>query len=193
MSSPPPRSRAPCWGLSFPYMVGGLSLRPPSSLLPSLLPLQEASRALRGQDLELTKLGGGWKEREARPREGGGDGAIGRDWVPPVACKCWLRGGGAGGPPGASGTGLAVPAETLTGRGVMAMVPWGDLLRSLRRRSKDSTIPATSQTAESAPPTVGILSASKSGPPFLDHSLPSLTGHLHDVPGDNVPSLYPLH
>lgn len=138
-------------GLSFPYMVGGLSLWPPSSLLPSLLPLQEASRAPRGQDLKLTKLGGGWKEREARPQEGGGgDGAIGRAWVPPVACKCSGRGGGAGGLPAASGTGLAVPAETLTERGgALATVPWGDLLRSLGRRSRKSTIPATFWTPRS--------------------------------------------
>lgn len=75
----------------------------------------------------------------------------------------------------------------------MAMVPWGDLLRSLRRRSKDSTIPLPPRQQNQPPPATGILSASKSRPPFLDHSLPSLTGHLHDVPGDNVPSLYPLH
>ena len=76
----------------------------------------------------------------------------------------------------------------------MATVPWGDLLRSLGRRGKGSTILATSRTPESGAPTLNIhiLPVLNSRPPFLDHSLPSLTSHLHNVPGDNVPSLDPL-
>lgn len=77
----------------------------------------------------------------------------------------------------------------------MATVPWGDLLRSLGRRGKDSTTLATSWTPESEAPTpnIHILSALSSRLPSLHRSFPSLTSHLHNVPGDNVPSLDSLH
>lgn len=166
-------------------------------LLPSIL-TPSPSRGLKGTKRSRFKAdqAWGWVEGERSQASGGGWRRCHWQGLGSTCClQVLVRGGGAGGPPGVSGTGLAVPAETVTGRASLATVPWGDLLRSRRRKSKGSAIPAPSRTAESGAPTlpVHILLASRSRPPYLDHSLPSLTSHLHDVPGDNVPSLDPLY
>lgn len=63
----------------------------------------------------------------------------------------------------------------------MAMVPWGDLLRSLRRRSKDSTIPLPPRQ-QNQPPQPQASSQPRS------QGLPSWTTHSHHSPATSTMS-----
>lgn len=91
---------------------------PPSLLLPFLPPLRSL-KGTKGSRLKADQACGGWKERGAR---------LGKGWRwghwQGLASTCRLQvlaeGRGDGGLSAASGTGLAVPIETLVGRGAVA-------------------------------------------------------------------------
>lgn len=105
-----------------------------------------------------------------------------------------MRGGGAGGLPAASGTGLAVPAETLTGSGycghsALGRPPKESGKEKQRLHHSGYFLETRIRLTSPYPQHTHLLGLE----PIPDHSFPSLTSHFHNVPGDNVPGLDPLH
>lgn len=175
-------SQVPCSLLGPEFPLHGRGLEPLAPLLPSPL-TPSPLRGLKDIERSRFKADQAWGGRPGLRR------GVETDHWQGLGSTCCLQvlgeGRGSGGLLAASGTGLAVPAETLTGRGggAVATVPWGDLLRSLGRRSKDSSSLATSWTPEAQPPPPADTS---SWP--RTQGLPSWTARSHHSPATSTMS-----